>query len=158
MYYATGLFRICIFLPRFLDAQLWRQTGHILASGALFLCIQNMSTKITFGAKWASKWIIVRYSDVPHNKQLFFIMIIQLKVHNYVLISSTDQLFEYSNLCRYHRNTIMVWPRGLMSTCWWRHLTEFTVAVMRVTYILWSISRINDYFMIRWQVHTHLHV
>ena len=48
----------------FLDAQLSRQTGHILASGALCLCIQSMFTRITVGLKRASKWIIAQYSDI----------------------------------------------------------------------------------------------
>ena len=60
--YATGLFWICIFLACFLDAQLWHQTGHILASGALFLCIQSMFTRITFvrfsANSLASFWLL----------------------------------------------------------------------------------------------------
>ena len=48
-----------IFLPWFLDVQLWRQTGHIRASGALFLCIQVVFIRITSGSQWASRWIIL---------------------------------------------------------------------------------------------------
>ena len=59
--YATRLFHVWIFWPRFLDAKLWHQTGHILASDALFLCTQSMFPRITFGPKWASKRVISMY-------------------------------------------------------------------------------------------------
>ena len=42
------------------------------------------------------------------------------------LNSSTD-----SNLWRYYRKTIVVWPHDLTATCWWRHPTECTVVVIK---------------------------
>ena len=35
----------------------------------------------------------------------------------------------HSNLWRYYKNTV-AWPHGLKATCWWLHLTEFTVVVI----------------------------
>jgi len=76
----VNFFRICIFLPRFLYAQLWRQTDHILAC-TVFLHLEHF-TRITVRSKRESNWIIVRYSDVlqtpifienRHNLKIFWV-------------------------------------------------------------------------------------